>query len=64
FNASKGYGFVACDDDGKEYFVHQSGLNEGVVIKENDLVTFDVVSGDRGPKAVHVALASGNSDEE
>jgi len=58
FNRSKGFGFIKCEDDGKEYFVHQSGLKEGVVINENDVVTFDVEEGDRGPKAVNVELSS------
>jgi cold shock protein len=53
FNDMKGYGFIAADD-GKEYFVHQSGLQEGVTLQENDTVTFDVEDGDRGPKAVNV----------
>ena len=54
FNAGKGFGFIACEEDGKEYFVHQSGLAEGVVIADNDAVEFDVEEGDRGPKAVNV----------
>lgn len=53
FNDMKGYGFIA-SEDGKEYFVHQSGLQEGVTLQENDSVTFDVEEGDRGPKAVNV----------
>ena len=57
FNASKGFGFIAAED-GKEYFVHQSALGEGVTLNENDAVTFDVEEGDRGPKAVNVALDS------
>ena len=55
FNRMKGFGFIAGDDD-KEYFVHQSGLTEGTTINENDEVTFEVVEGDRGPKAEKVAL--------
>ena len=57
FNEGKGFGFVA-GEDGKEYFVHQTGLNDGVRLRENDKVTFDVVEGDRGPKAENVSLAS------
>ncbi|MBU1246331.1 MAG: cold shock domain-containing protein [Nanoarchaeota archaeon] len=57
FNRSKGFGFIA-GEDGKEYFVHSTGLKEGVSINENDLVTFDVTEGDRGPKAENVELAS------
>ena len=55
FNAMKGFGFIA-GEDGKEYFVHKTGLKEGVVINEGDAVTFDVVQGDKGPKADNVAL--------
>ena len=55
FNEEKGFGFITADD-GKEYFVHQSALN-GVRIRENDSVSFDVEDGDRGPKAVNVQLA-------
>jgi len=53
FNDGKGFGFIA-GEDGKEYFVHQTGLGEGVTLSENDSVTFDVEEGDRGPKAVNV----------
>ena len=54
FNDMKGFGFIAAED-GKEYFVHQSGLQEGTRLQENDSVTFDVEEGDRGPKAVNVS---------
>ena len=53
FNESKGYGFIAAEDD-KEYFVHISGIN-GDQLSEGDQVTFDVEQGDRGPKAVNVS---------
>ncbi len=53
FNESRGFGFIA-GEDGKEYFVHQSGLKAGAIIHDNDSVTFDVVQGDRGPKAANV----------
>ncbi len=55
FNELKGYGFIT-GEDGKDYFVHQSGLTEGLIIRQNDKVTFDVEQGDRGPKAVNVSL--------
>ena len=53
FNTMKGFGFIA-GDDGKEYFVHQTGLAEGTRLYENDSVKFDVEHGDRGPKAINV----------
>ncbi len=66
FNRNKGFGFIA-GEDGKEYFVHQTGLKEGVILNENDSVTFDVEQGDRGLKAVNVELdnaESNNNDSE
>ncbi len=53
FNEMKGFGFIS-GDDGKEYFVHQTGLEAGVTLRENDSVEFVVEKGDRGPKAVKV----------
>ena len=55
FNNMKGFGFVV-GEDGKEYFVHMTGVTEGTSLKEDDAVTFEVVEGDRGPKAEQVAL--------
>ncbi|OVE75137.1 cold-shock protein [archaeon D22] len=56
FNQAKGFGFIAAED-GKEYFVHQSDLNEGVHISDEDDVSFEVTEGDRGPKATNVSKA-------
>ena len=53
FNEAKGFGFIA-GDDGNEYFVHTTGLKEGTTIREGDKVKFEVVQGDRGPKAEQV----------
>jgi len=66
FNAMKNFGFIA-GEDGKEYFVHASSLTEGVSLRENDAVEFDVEEGDRGPKAVNVKKADASeapADEE
>lgn len=60
FNEGKGFGFIS-GEDGKEYFVHVSGLNAGVTLRDNDAVTFDVEQGDRGPKAGNVSLDNGSS---
>ena len=53
FNTEKHFGFIA-GNDGNEYFVHESGLKEGTSIREGDKVSFDVVQGDKGPKAGNV----------
>ncbi len=53
FDKAKGYGFITAED-GKDYFVHQTGLKEQIVLKDNDAVSFDLEKGDRGLKAVNV----------
>jgi CspA family cold shock protein len=63
FNEMKGFGFILAED-GKEIFVHQSSLKEGLVLQENDSVIFDVEQGDRGPKAVNVSLDTGEETAE
>jgi cold shock protein len=54
FNQTKGFGFIA-GEDGKEYFVHTTALNDGVSIDEGDSVTFEVEQGPKGPRAVKVS---------
>ncbi len=53
FNGEKEFGFIA-GEDGKEYFVHKTGLEEGVTIDKDDSVTFEAEKGDKGIKAVKV----------
>jgi len=53
FNGEKEFGFIA-GEDGKEYFVHKTGLGEGVTIDKDDSVTFETEKGDKGMKAVKV----------
>lgn len=56
YNRSKNFGFITAED-GKDYFVHVSGLNENLTeLEENQNVSFDVEDGERGPKAVNVNL--------
>jgi CspA family cold shock protein len=53
FNRTKRFGFIE-GDDGKDYFVHATGLMPDVTIDEGDKVSFDVVEGEKGPKADRV----------
>ncbi len=53
FNEMKNFGFIE-GEDGQDYFVHDSELEEGIRIQEDDEVEFDGEEGDRGPKAVNV----------
>jgi CspA family cold shock protein len=52
FNDSKGFGFLT-QDDGTDVFAHFSAI-EGDGFKslaEGDAVSFEVVEGEKGPKA-------------
>ena len=55
-NNNTGFGFIIGEDE-KEYFVHISGLNEGVKLRDEDSVILDVEEGERGLKAVNVSRA-------
>ena len=58
FNSTKGFGFIKLEN-GKEVFVHVSGIKEE--IRENDQVTFEIQDGKKGPNAVTVKLANYSS---
>ena len=53
YNTMKNFGFIT-GEDGKDYFVHSSGIKDGVNLREGDKVKFEVVDGDKGPKADQV----------
>ena len=57
FNNQKGYGFITAED-GKDVFVHFSGLNmEGFkTLEEGAAVEFDIPDGAKGPQAVNVEV--------
>jgi len=56
FNESKGYGFIEKEDGSGDVFVHFSSIqSEGFKsLHEGELVEFDIVDSDKGPKAVNV----------
>jgi CspA family cold shock protein len=55
FNPRKGYGFIAAAD-GNDVFVHYSSItSDGYkTLAEGDAVTFDIVQGEKGPRAENV----------
>jgi len=55
FNESKGFGFIT-KDDGGDVFAHYSSIqgNGFKTLSEGDIVSFDVVDGEKGPKAENI----------
>jgi CspA family cold shock protein len=56
FNISKGFGFIAPDDGGKDVFVHASALEIAGMrsLAEGQKVSFDVQPDARGSKAANI----------
>jgi cold shock CspA family protein len=54
FNIEKGYGFIKDADSGESIFVHVNNTLEE--IKENNLVTFEMQPGMKGPEAAKVQV--------
>jgi len=59
FNDSKGFGFVTPDDGGEDLFVHFSAISTPgfKTLKENQRVSFDVVTGPKGKQAANIQNA-------
>lgn len=56
FNESKGFGFIAPADGGKDLFAHFKEI-QGTGFKtlaENQQVTFEVTQGPKGPQASNI----------
>jgi len=62
FNIRKGYGFVK-GDDGEDYFIHYTGLPNGVFLKEGDKVTFEPAKTEKGNQAKDVKVIGGSQEE-
>ncbi len=55
FNEAKGFGFIT-QDSGTDVFAHYSDINDSGFksLAEGQAVSFDVVEGDKGPKAINI----------
>jgi len=54
FNDSKGYGFIREMESNQRIFVHANSLLEPIT--ENNIVTFELTKGPKGPSALKVKL--------
>ena len=61
FNDQKGYGFIN-GEDGTDYFVHHTSIEQGTYIGENDRVSFETMETDRGMQAQNVTMLEKSPD--
>jgi len=52
YDKKKGYGFV--EHQGSDIFIHYTNMKEYFVPENNDLISFEIVSGEKGPKAKNI----------
>ena len=59
FNESKGFGFIAPSDGGKDVFVHFTAIQGSgfKTLAEGQAVEFEVEDGPKGPQASNVTAA-------
>jgi cold shock protein len=59
FNDAKGFGFIT-EDNGQDVFVHHSEIKtDGYrTLEEGEAVEFEVIAGDKGPRAKNVQRLS------
>ena len=64
FNTRKGYGFI-CAPDGTDVFVHYSNIsgNGYKTLAEGDIVSFDIIEGEKGLRAENVVPKSALESE-
>jgi CspA family cold shock protein len=55
FNPTKGYGFIAREDNEKDVFVHSSAAQAASLeLNEGDELTFEITEGEKGNSAVNL----------
>jgi CspA family cold shock protein len=59
YNTSKGFGFIAPEDGGKDVFVHASALRRAGLteLAEGQRVTIQVTQGQKGPEAASIRVS-------
>jgi len=61
YDKKKGYGFIAKDGEA-DIFVHYTNFADpGTMLVEGDEVTFEIIEGEKGPKADKVTLKAKTS---
>ncbi|MGN8244105.1 cold-shock protein [Cellulomonas soli] len=64
FDVDRGFGFLALEDGAEDLFVHASEiLGEDRLLREGQVVEFEVGEGDRGPQARRVKVIGGHAPD-
>ncbi|MFK5688474.1 cold-shock protein [Ornithinimicrobium sp. LYQ92] len=61
FDTDRGFGFIALEGDGEDLFVHASEIisdDAMKLLREGQVVEFEIGEGDRGPQARHVRVTA------
>jgi len=56
-NASRGFGFITCENGKEDHFFHMSGCRAFKSLRLYDRVSFESNSSPKGPRAEDVAVA-------
>jgi CspA family cold shock protein len=58
FNQTRGFGFITPEDGGADIFVHYSALVDvgQRTLRDGDKVEYEVIEGQKGPKAARVKI--------
>ena len=55
YNPTKGYGFIAREDNEKDVFVHSSAAQAASLeLNEGDELTFEITEGEKGNSAINL----------
>lgn len=59
FNSTKGYGFIQCDQDGKDVFIHITALEKAGIknLLEGQKISYELATNKGKTSAVNIALA-------
>ena len=65
FNDAKGFGFIT-EDNGQDVFVHHSEIkSDGYrTLEEGEPVEFEVIAGEKGPRAKNVHRLTGQQQPQ